>query len=131
MPACSSDDGVRDISHAEAAHPTQPDPTEKDTPFPLLPMVAISLCLVTVAYSICNLFPYAGYMVQHLGVTDDKDEAGKLAGVTHDQANFRTPKILSILQHLHLIPLSRCLYEHTSCNQEISAHISGTAVRRH
>lgn len=42
-------------------------------------MVAIVMCLVTVTYTLCNPFPYAGYMVQHLGVADDKDEAGKFA----------------------------------------------------
>ena len=44
-------------------------------------MVAIVICIVTVIYTLCNLIPYAGYMVQHLGVTDDKDEAGKFTSV--------------------------------------------------
>ncbi|CAM9131751.1 unnamed protein product, partial [Laminaria digitata] len=49
------------------------------TPFPWMPMVAIAICLVAHAYALCSLFPYVGYMVQHLGVTGDKDEAGKFA----------------------------------------------------
>lgn len=44
-----------------------------------MPMVAIATCLVAHAYALRSLFPYVGYMVQHLGVTDDKDEAGKFA----------------------------------------------------
>ncbi|CAN0535105.1 unnamed protein product, partial [Laminaria digitata] len=58
-----------------------PEQTKKGTPFPWLPMVAIAICLVTAMYTLSSLFPYAGYMVQHLGVTDDKDEAGKFARV--------------------------------------------------
>ncbi|CAN0223141.1 unnamed protein product [Pylaiella littoralis] len=50
------------------------------TPFPRLPMLAIAIGLVSHSYSLTNLFPYVGYMVQHLGVTDDKDEAGYYAG---------------------------------------------------
>ncbi|CBN75080.1 conserved unknown protein [Ectocarpus siliculosus] len=50
------------------------------TPFPWLPMLAIAIGLVSHSYALTSLFPYVGYMVQHLGVTDDKDEAGYYAG---------------------------------------------------
>ncbi len=40
-------------------------------------MLAIAVGLISHSYSLSNLFPYVGYMVQHLGVTDDKDEAGQ------------------------------------------------------
>lgn len=48
------------------------------SPFPWLPMLAISISLVSHSYALTSLFPYVGYMVQHLGITDDKDEAGEL-----------------------------------------------------
>ena len=79
MPPCSSDVAAKTPARDAATQPTQPDGTETATPFPWLPMVAIALCLVTVAYALCNLFPYAGYMVRQLGATDDKDESGELA----------------------------------------------------
>ena len=47
------------------------------SPFPWLPMLAISIGLVSHSYALTSLFPYVGYMVQHLGITDDKDEAGQ------------------------------------------------------
>ena len=72
--------------HTRAANPTRPERTKMGTPFPWLPMMAISVCLVTVAYALCNLFPYVGYMVQDLGVTDDKDGAGKFSSIRHDCA---------------------------------------------
>ncbi|CAM9564568.1 unnamed protein product [Ectocarpus sp. 6 AP-2014] len=50
------------------------------TPFPWLPMLALAIGLVSHSYSLSSLFPYVGYMVQHLGVADDKDEAGYYAG---------------------------------------------------
>ncbi|CAM9775793.1 unnamed protein product [Scytosiphon promiscuus] len=50
------------------------------TPFPWLPMLAIAIGLVSHSYALTSLFPYVGYMVQHLGVTHDKDEAGYYAG---------------------------------------------------
>lgn len=40
-------------------------------------MLAISIGLVGHSYALTSLFPYVGYMVEHLGVTDDKDEAGQ------------------------------------------------------
>lgn len=42
-------------------------------------MLAISIGLVSHSYVLTSLFPYVGYMVQHLGVTDDKDEAGQFS----------------------------------------------------
>ncbi|CAN0142038.1 unnamed protein product [Ascophyllum nodosum] len=56
-----------------------PNPTSSD-PFPWLPMLAIATGLVSHSYALSSLFPYIGYMVQYLGVTDDKDEAGFYAG---------------------------------------------------
>lgn len=61
-------------------------------------MVAIAVCLVTVAYALCNLFPYVGYMVQDLGTTDDKDEAGKFASVRHNRDIETTVFLLILLQ---------------------------------
>lgn len=49
------------------------------SPFPWLPMLAISIGLVSHSYVLTSLFPYVGSMVQHLGVTDNKDEAGESA----------------------------------------------------
>lgn len=51
--------------------------TTAATPFPWLPMLAIAIGLVSHSYALTSLFPYVGYMVQSLGVTDDKDEAGQ------------------------------------------------------
>lgn len=78
MPPCESS-YVRPLADVEAVHPLQPERTKPKTPFPLMPMVVIATCLVAHAYALRSLFPYVGYMVQHLGVTDDKDEAGKFA----------------------------------------------------
>lgn len=81
MKPCSSDDKVQSSAHSEAAHSNRTEERNMKTPFPWRPMVAIAISIVTVMYTLCNLFPYAGYMVRHLGVTDDKDEAGKFASV--------------------------------------------------
>lgn len=51
--------------------------TTTGTPFPWLPMLAIAVGLLSHFYALTSLFPYAGYMVQSLGVTTDKDEAGQ------------------------------------------------------
>lgn len=51
------------------------------TPFPWLPMLAIAIGLVSHSYSLSSLFPYVGYMVQQLGVAEDKDEAGQSGGL--------------------------------------------------
>ncbi|CAM9579188.1 unnamed protein product [Ectocarpus fasciculatus] len=62
-------------------HPPQEKKKEATSaPFPWLPMLAIAIGLVSHSYALTSLFPYVGYMVQHLGVTDDKDEAGYYAG---------------------------------------------------
>ena len=45
-------------------------------PFPYLPMLAIMASLVSSMVVQMSVFTYAGYMVEHLGVVDDKDEAG-------------------------------------------------------
>lgn len=85
MSPCRSDDVVGALAHTGAVVPNRPEGTKLRTPFPLLPMVAIAICLVTVAYALCNLFPYGGYMVQYLGVADDKDEAGKCYAYSCDK----------------------------------------------
>lgn len=46
-------------------------------PFPYLPMVAIMTTLVTDSVAQMNVIAYAGFMVEDLGVVDDKDKAGK------------------------------------------------------
>ena len=45
-------------------------------PFPYLPMVAIMTTLVTDSVAQMNVIAYAGFMVEFLGVVDDKNEAG-------------------------------------------------------
>eukprot|EP00903_Cladosiphon_okamuranus_P009002 g8611.t1 len=55
-------------------------PEATPTPFPWPPMLAIAIGLVSHSYSLSSLFPYVGYMVQQLGVAEDKDEAGYYAG---------------------------------------------------
>lgn len=40
-------------------------------------MLAIAVVLVSHSYALTSLFPYVGYMVQSLGISDDKDEAGQ------------------------------------------------------
>ncbi|CAN0113599.1 unnamed protein product [Ectocarpus sp. 12 AP-2014] len=50
------------------------------TPFPWLPMLAMATGLVSHSYTVTSLFPYVGYMVEHLGVAGDKDQAGYFAG---------------------------------------------------
>lgn len=52
------------------------------SPFPWLPMLAIATGLISHSYCLSSLFPYVGYMVQHIGVTDDKDEAGELLALS-------------------------------------------------
>lgn len=49
------------------------------TPFPWMPMLAIAIGLISHSYSLSSLFPYVGFMVQQLGVAQDKDEAGQSA----------------------------------------------------
>ncbi|CAM9514082.1 unnamed protein product [Discosporangium mesarthrocarpum] len=53
---------------------------ENSTPFPWVPMMAISLALLSHSFAISSLFPYVGYMVQDLGMAKTKDEAGYYAG---------------------------------------------------
>ena len=45
-------------------------------PFPYLPMLAIMASLVSSMVVQMSVFAYAGYMVEHLGVVDNTDEAG-------------------------------------------------------
>ena len=45
-------------------------------PFPFLVMLAIMACLISTTVVEMSVFSYAGYMVEHLGVVDDKDESG-------------------------------------------------------
>lgn len=46
-------------------------------PFPRLPMLAILTSVVSYVVVQMNMFPYAGCMVQHLGVVEDKEKAGE------------------------------------------------------
>eukprot|EP00904_Undaria_pinnatifida_P000576 jgi/Undpi1/10519/HiC_scaffold_29.g12969.m1 len=50
-------------------------------PFPYMPMLAIMISLVSYLVVQISVFAYAGYMVEHLGVVDDKDKAGYYAGL--------------------------------------------------
>ena len=61
--------------------PGEPSPV----PFPWMPMLALAVGLVSHSYSLSSLFPYVGYMVQHLGITDDKDEAGQSVSQSVDR----------------------------------------------
>lgn len=45
-------------------------------PFPWAPMIAISAAFLSHTFSLTGLYPYVGYMVEHVGATDDKDRAG-------------------------------------------------------
>ena len=49
---------------------------QRMAPFPYLPMLAIMVCLVSSMVVQMSVFAYAGYMVEHLGVVDNKDESG-------------------------------------------------------
>ena len=52
-------------------------------PFPYLPMVAILLSLVSYVVVQNSVYSYAGYMVGHLGVVDDKNQAGETRLTTY------------------------------------------------
>ena len=54
--------------------------TRDMSPFPYLPMVAIMTTLVTDMVVQMNVVAYSGFMVEHLGVVDNKDEAGERRG---------------------------------------------------
>jgi hypothetical protein len=46
--------------------------------FPLLPMVALCLALLTHGFALTSLFSYVGFMVSHLtGGTTNRDQAGE------------------------------------------------------
>ena len=45
--------------------------------FPYMPMVAIMASLVSSLVVQMSAFSYVGYMVQYLGVVDDKNKAGE------------------------------------------------------
>lgn len=40
-------------------------------------MIAICSAFLSHTFSLSGLYPYVGYMVQHIGATDDKDRAGE------------------------------------------------------
>lgn len=46
-------------------------------PFPYLPMASIISSLVSEKIIQMSVFAYAGFMVEHLGVVNDKDKAGE------------------------------------------------------
>eukprot|EP00904_Undaria_pinnatifida_P008634 jgi/Undpi1/4900/HiC_scaffold_19.g08252.m1 len=62
-------------------------------PFPYLPMMAIMASLVSSMVVQMSVYAYAGYMVEHLGVVDDKDEAGYYAGLM--SSSFMIGRLLS------------------------------------
>ena len=47
------------------------------SPFPYLPMASILASLVSTMVAQMSVFSYAGFMVEYLGVVDDKDKAGE------------------------------------------------------
>ncbi|MEP5374337.1 MAG: hypothetical protein ABJQ14_00895 [Hyphomicrobiales bacterium] len=47
-------------------------------PFPYMPMLAIMASLVGQQVVQMSVFAYAPFMVEYLGVVDDKDEAGEI-----------------------------------------------------
>ena len=47
-------------------------------PFPYMAMVAILASLVSYLLVQMSVFSYAGYMVEYLGVVDDKDKSGEI-----------------------------------------------------
>ena len=46
-------------------------------PFPYMPMAAILASMVSSLVVQMSVFSYAGFMVEYLGVVDDKDKAGE------------------------------------------------------
>lgn len=47
-------------------------------PFPYMAMLAIMASLVSYLLVQMSVFSYAGYMVEYLGVVDDKDKSGEI-----------------------------------------------------
>lgn len=47
-------------------------------PFPYLPMAAIVVSMVSEQIIYMSVFAYAGFMVEDLGVVDNKDKAGEI-----------------------------------------------------
>lgn len=50
---------------------------ERMAPLPVLPLLAISMSLLSQMFVQVGLFSYGGYMVKHLDVVDNKDKAGE------------------------------------------------------
>lgn len=48
-------------------------------PFPWLAMMALAMCLISHMYTQSSQFAYVGYMVEYLGVVEDKDQVGELS----------------------------------------------------
>lgn len=46
-------------------------------PFPLLPMAVMVISLLSAWFVESSLASYVGYMVEYLGIVDDKDKAGE------------------------------------------------------
>lgn len=63
-------------------------------PFPYLPMVAIMASLLSLLIAEMGVFSYAGYMVEYLGVVDNKDQAGEIINYC---------RLTSFSDHLRLV----------------------------
>lgn len=51
-------------------------------------MMAMAIGLTSHSFCLTNLFPYAGYMVRSMGMTDDKDAAGESSAIIHELILF-------------------------------------------
>ena len=79
MPPDGSRHEVRFDATPVRQKPSEPEAAESaPAPFPYTSMLALSLALLAHGYALTSLFPYVGYMVGHLGATENKDAAGKL-----------------------------------------------------
>lgn len=76
-------------------------------PFPYMAMVAILASLVSIELVQMSVFSYAGYMVEYLGVVDDKDKSGEIGSrlqysiyiwdvCTFFPSNFSTAELLEL-----------------------------------
>lgn len=69
-------------------------------PFPYMPMVAIMASLLSLLIAEMGVFSYAGYMVEYLGVVDNKDQAGEA---------IRYCRLTSFSNNLRLVLVLVCL----------------------
>lgn len=62
---------------SEVATAVPHDERQEKPNFPTAPVVVLTFCLVTNAYTLVNLFPYIGVMVQHLMGLPTTNEVGE------------------------------------------------------